>query len=783
MAGVALMTIVAIAGFAVAIYAAWLFHDMPDGSELADFHPATSARVFAWDGTLIGQYGQERRIYVPYNRIPPRLAEAFLAAEDRNFFNHNGVDLSGMSRAMAKNTLNLFMGRRFEGGSTITQQVAKNLLLNNSRTVGRKLKEVILARRLENSLSKQQILELYLNDIYLGYRSYGVGAAAYNYFGKSVDELSLAQMAYLGALPKGPENYRPSNHKEAAMARRNWVLGEMAKAGWVTRAEADAASKEDLVIQATPERAKYRDADYFVTEVERRAKNLFADHDAIYTQGFYIKTTLDPRLQTIGREALMDGLESYDRRHGWRGAFDHVSVNSDWQSAASQHEAPAERPNWVQAIVTDAGKGSVAIRTIGGQSGHLNAVDIAWAFAGKGLKSGDLVFVEPADGGGFRLRQVPEVNGALVAIDPYSGRIEAMVGGYSFSLSKFNRATQAYRQPGSSIKPFVYSVALEHDFTPATIIDDSPVSMMGGDGKMWNPENYEHDYLGPQPIRRGIELSRNTMTVHLAEKVGIKPIVTKIMDWGVADNLRPEMSMVLGAGEVAPYRLTNGYAMFVNGGRKVKPHLIEEVLDRNGQVKYKADDRTCGTACTATFDGMESPRLQPPGDQAMDPITAYQMNTFLQGVTIRGTAAAAGRVLGFPIGGKTGTTNEFRSAWFVGFTPDLVVGVFVGFDDNRSLGEHETGAVAALPVWIQFMQNAYKNRPTRDFVKPRDVVFAPVHGMMEAFKPGTAPQEPDAVAPVDTAKPYLSTWKDGEELEGQMPGAPPPPSTHPDDDQ
>ncbi len=787
MAGVVLMTAVAIAGFAVALYAAWLFHDMPDGSELADYHLATSARVFAWDGTLIGQYGQERRIYVPYDRIPPRLAEAFLAAEDRSFFQHNGVDLSGMSRAMGKNAINFFMGRRFEGGSTITQQVAKNLLLNNERTVGRKLKEVILARRLENSLSKSQILELYLNDIYLGYRSYGVGAAAYNYFGKSVDELSLAQMAYLGALPKGPENYRPSNHKEQAMTRRNWVLGEMAKDGFCTRAEAEAAMKEDLVIQSTPERAKYRDADFFVSEVERRAKNLFTDHDAIYTQGYYIKTTLDARLQTIGREALMDGLESYDRRHGWRGGFDHAPVDGDWQTVAQQHEAPSERPDWIQAIVTDGGKGSVSVTTLNGDKGHIDPVDVAWANAGKGLKEGDLVFVAPDSGtGGFKLKQIPAVNGALVAIDPYSGRIEAMVGGYSYSLSKFNRATQAYRQPGSSIKPFVYSVALEGDVTPATIVDDSPVSLVGGDGKMWNPENYEHDYLGPQPIRKGIELSRNTMTVHLAEKVGIKPIVQKIMDWGIADNLPPELSMVLGAGEVAPYRLASGYSMFVNGGRKIKPHLIEEVLDRNGDIKYKADERNCGSQCTAAFDGLESPRLQPQGDQAMDPITAYQMNTFLQGVTIRGTAAAAGRVIPFPIGGKTGTTNEFRSAWFMGFSSELVVGVFVGFDDNRSLGDHETGAVAALPIWIQFMQKAYKDHTPRDFVKPNGIEYASVRGVMEAFKPGTVPQVQDSgpSAPADTAKPYLSTWKDnGEEEEGQMPNGQPAPQPKPDDGQ
>ncbi len=762
MIGAVLMSVVGLAGFAVAIYAAWLFHDMPDGSELADFHPVTSARVFAWDGTLIGEYGQERRIYVPYNRIPPRLAEAFMAAEDREFFHHNGVDVGGVSRAMGKNVFNLARGRRFEGGSTITQQVAKNLLLGNERTLGRKLKEVILARRLENSLSKEQILELYLNDIYLGYRSYGVGAAAFNYFGKSVDELTLAEIGYLGALPKGPENYRPSNHKEAAIARRNWVLGEMVRGGWVPKAEAQAAMQEDLVIQAKPERAKYHDADFFVSEVERRAKSLFADHDAIYTQGYYVKTTLDPRLQTIALQSLMNGLELYDRRHGWRGAWGNISVSDNWeQDAQAAFEGlpqnariPAERPNWQIGMISKGG----SVRAIDGGSGSIRGDDLGWAQATRGLKSGDLVFIEQESKGVYRLRQVPIVNGALVAVDPYSGRIEAMVGGYSFSLSKFNRATQAQRQPGSSIKPFVYAVALEKDFTPASIIEDSPVSMMGGDGKMWSPENYEHDFMGPQPIRRGIELSRNLMTVHLAQKVGIKPITQKIVnDYGVLDAMAPEMSMVLGAGEVQPYRLATAYSIFVNGGRRVKPHLIDEVQDRDGKVIYRADERTCPTACTDAFDGLESPRLLPQGVQVMDAITAYQMNTFLQGVTIRGTAAAA-HSLGFPIGGKTGTTNEFRSAWFMGFTSDLVVGVYVGFDDNRSLGEHETGAVAALPIWIDFMHNAYAKKPPRDFNVPRDATFAYVRGIQEAFKPGTEPHytsSPDEDGP----KPYLDTWK------------------------
>ena len=758
------MTVIGLAGFAVAAYAAWLFHDMPDGSELADFHPVTSARVFAWDGTLIGEYGQERRIYVPYHRMPQKLTQAFLAAEDRNFFTHSGVDASGLSRAMMKNLLNVVRGRRLEGGSTITQQVAKNLLLNNERTLGRKLKEVILARRLENSLSKEQILELYLNDIYLGYRSYGVGAAAFNYFGKSVDDLTLEEVGYLAALPKGPENYRPTTHKQAAIARRNWVLGEMDKAGWITRADALTAMQKDLVVEARPERAKYHDADYFVSEVERRAKSLFPDRDAIYTQGYYIKTTLEPKLQTIALQSLMTGLETYDRRHGWRGAWGNIPVTDMWEREAQDVEnrlamnrkSPSERRDWQIGLVTSA---SGSVRAYDGGSGTLRGEDVAWAKGGKGLRAGDLVYVSKISDGAYRLHQVPIVNGAMVVVDPYSGRIVAMVGGYSFSLSKFNRATQALRQPGSSIKPFVYAVALERDFTPASIVEDGPISMMGGDGKMWTPQNYEHDYMGPQPIRRGIELSRNLMTVRLAQRVGIKPITQKIVgDFGVADKMPAEMSVVLGAGEVQPYRLASAYSIFVNGGRRVKPHLIDQVQDRDGKVIYKADERQCPAACRDAFDGLESPRLLPQGTQVMDPITAYQMNSFLQGVVERGTAVRA-RELGFPVGGKTGTTNDYRSAWFMGFSADLVVGVYIGFDDNRTLGDKETGSSAALPVFIDFMKAAYVNRPKRQFNKPKDAVYVSIRGREEAFKPGTEPQI--TYTPVeDGPTPYLDAWED-----------------------
>ncbi|ESQ76480.1 penicillin-binding protein 1A [Asticcacaulis sp. YBE204] len=770
MAGVVMMTAVAIAGFAIAIYAAWLFHDLPDGNEIVDYRPPTSTRVFAWDGTLIGEFAKERRVFIPYNRIPDRLGKAFLAAEDRNFFNHSGVDVGGLSRAMMKNVVNFVQGRRLEGGSTITQQVAKNVLLTNERTLGRKLKEFILARRLETSLSKEQILELYLNDIYLGYRSNGIGTAAYNYFGKSVDQLTLAEMAYLAALPKGPNQYHPIRNKDRAIERRNWILGEMAKVGWVTPAEAEAAMKEDLVVQSAPQRAKYRDADFFVAEVESRAKNLFGDD--IYSSGYYLKTTLDPRLQTAARISLMDGLELYDRRHGWRGAWGNIALTEGWQDAAAEAEnhlperrkAPFERPDWQIAIVE---RSSGAIRlmdsTTNENRGQIRGADVAWT-AGN-LKSGDLVYVSRDATGTYHLHQVPAVNGALVAVDPWTGRVVAMVGGYSYSLSKFNRATQAKRQPGSAIKPFIYATALEGEFTPASIVVDGPITFKGANGEAWSPKNYSRTYYGPQTLRKGLELSRNAMTVRLADKVGMKIVASKVVQYGAVDKMEPYLSNALGSTETTPYQLTAAYSAFVNGGRRIKPHLIEMVQDYQGKVIYRADQRTCPNACKRAFDGTESPRLTPDGQPVMDPIVAYQINSYLQGVVERGTAVKA-QVLGRPVGGKTGTTNEYRSAWFVGFTPDLVVGVFVGYDDNRSLGDSETGGSSALPIFVDFMATANKGKPVKEFRKPKDAVYVSIRGHEEAFRPGTEPKPVEHVpGEVEGPKPYNEVWRDG--LTGQ----------------
>jgi penicillin-binding protein 1A len=777
-AGVVVLSVIALAGFALAIYAAWLFHDMPNAADLADYHPPTATRVYAWDGTLIGEFSKERRIYVPYDQMPAQLRQAFLAAEDHNFFEHGGVDPSGMMRAMGKDVFNMANGRRLEGGSTITQQVAKNVLLTNEATVGRKLKEAILADRLEHVLTKEHILELYLNEIWLGYHSYGVGAAAYNYFGKPLSDLDLAECAFLAALPKGPDNYNPIRNKAAAIRRRNWILSQMADLGWVSRPAAAAAMKEDLVVQLAPIRAKYRDADYFVEEVRKRAAETLGQR--VYAGGYYMRTTLDPRLQTAARVALMQGLENYDRRHGWRGAWGHATSDTGWEKEALAKSPASERRAWRAAMIASVEGGSVRVRLADGSGkGVLDPADVAWARAGKGLSAGDLVFVEPtAEAGRYNLRQTPIVNGALVAIEPRSGRTLALVGGYSFSLSNFNRATQAMRQPGSSFKPFVYATALENGFTPASRVLDGPITLPGAKpGQDWSPENYHKEFMGFQPLRRGLELSLNTMTVRLAQAVGMPKIVANAKKFGVVDDMAPVLPMALGAGETTPFRLTAAYAAFVNGGNRINPHLIEVVEDRDGKPLLRADQREC-PRCADGFNGDESPRIPQGGEPVMDPIVAYQITSMLESVVQHGTAYQA-HILGRPIGGKTGTTNDFRSAWFVGFSPDIVVGVFVGFDDNRSLGDKETGAVDAVPIFIDFMQQALKDTPVRDFQPPKDAKIVLVNGYPEAFRPGTEPKPRALTAPEEGLPIIAGAGPIVSAIGPIAAGAPPPPPKKP----
>jgi penicillin-binding protein 1A len=788
MAGIAVLGAVALVGMVLAIYTAYLFHDLPDAGDLADYRPPTATRVYAWDGTLIGEFSQERRIFVPYEEIPPVVIQAFLAAEDKHFFQHGGIDVAGLGRAMVNNVLNLVQGRRLEGGSTITQQVAKNVLLTSDSTIGRKLREAILAQRLESVLTKEQILELYLNEIFLGYRSYGVAAAAYNYFGKSLDQLTPAEAAFLAALPKGPNNYHPRRNTGAAVGRRNWILGQMRELGWLTEPQRAEAAAAPLVVRDAPRRSDYEDADYFVEEARRIALQTWGQD--VNRGGYYMRTTLDPRLQSMARDALMRGLETYDRRHGWRGAWGETEIAEGWQERARAESPASERRAWQSAVVTSASGGIMLAAD--SSEGSLTGEDLAWARAGAGLDVGDLIFVERLESGAYGLRQVPAVNGALVAVEPWSGRVVALVGGYSYSLSSFNRATQAMRQPGSAFKPFVYASALETDFNPTSIIVDGPISVGG-----YRPQNYSRRYYGPTTLRRGLELSRNAMTVRLAQRVGMERVRDDAIRYGVVDDMEPVLSMALGAGETTPLRLTGAYAAFANGGRRVRPHLIEMVQDRNGRTIWNAEEdidpqRLC-RICERNFDGRESPRVPPRGEQVMDPITAYQITSMLEGVVTRGTATAA-RVLGRPVAGKTGTTNDYRSAWFVGYTPDLIVGVFVGFDDNRSLGYGEVGGQTAVPIFVDFMQEAMRGRPVLEFARPQNAIWRNVNGIEEAFRPGSealrrreeeevrAVTERPVYAPLDGVPYNPGPRVPPDEQRPIVPDAAPPPRNDPPED-
>jgi len=768
-----LMAGVAAAGVLVAVYAAYVFYDLPDTSELADYRPATATRVYAGDGTLIGEFSDQRRIYVTYDQVPQELVQAFLAAEDRNYFSHGGIDVSGIGRAMIKNVFNVVSGRRLEGGSTITQQVAKNVLLTQETSLNRKLKEAILATRLEATLSKEQLLELYMNEIYLGYRSYGVASAAYNYFGKSLEQLTTDEAAFLAALPKAPSNYHPRRNPESALNRRNWVLGQMESAGFITEEAYRQAVARPLNTRSAPRRAEYADADFFVEEARRRAIAMYGTEE-VNRGGYYLRTTLDPEMQSAARVALMRGLEDYDRRHGWRGAWGETDFANGWQAEAAKKQTPSERRTWQAAAVESVQGSTVRIVTADdGKTGTLLTADVAWSNnSSRPLKRGDLIFVQP-QGGQYSLKQIPAVNGALVAIEPQSGRVLAMVGGYSYALSSFNRATQARRQPGSTFKPFVYAAALEGDFNPASIVLDAPISFPGGPGgRPWSPSNYSNRYYGPQSLRRGLELSRNVMTVRLAQAVGMGNVVDLAKKMGVVDDMQPNLAMSLGAGETTPYQITAAYAAFVNGGRRIDPYLIEVVQDRNGQTIHRADQRSCRD-CNRSFSGQESPRLQDRGTQVIDPITAYQMSSILEGVVQRGTATRV-RGLGPYVGGKTGTTNEYRSAWFVGFSSDIVVGVFVGFDDNRSLGRGEAGASTAVPIFGEFMETALKKRPARPFVRPRNAVFRTVNGIEEAFRPGTERQiREEAPARVEGPQNYYDVLRREQEAAASTSSAPP----------
>lgn len=793
----AMGTIVFLVGVAGVAAAVWHFSkDLPDYSQLQDYEPPVMTRVHAGDGALLAEYAKERRLYLPIQAIPKEVINAFLAAEDKNFYEHGGLDFTGIARAGVAYLQNFGSNRRPQGASTITQQVAKNFLLTNEVSITRKAREALLAMRIERAYSKDKILELYLNEIYLGLGAYGIAAASLVYFDKSVNELTVAEASYLAALPKAPAILHPVRNRDRAIERRNYVVDRLLENGWVSAADADKARKEPLNVTSRNVGTHVFAGEYFAEEVRRDILERYGEKK-LYEGGLSVRTSLDPKLQAVARKSLLAGLVSYDEAQGWRGAVSKLDMGGDWGVKLADVKSLSDIPPWRMAVVLDVSDQSARIgfqpgRELGGavsktrETGLLSMDSVRWAKPASGpgrgraptkvsqvVEQGDVVYVEPLlakDGkpveGQFRLRQIPEVSGGLVVMDPWTGRVLAMAGGFSFDQSQFNRATQAYRQPGSSFKPFVYAAALDNGYTPSTVVIDAPVEIdQGGGLGVWRPENYSTGkYYGPSTLRTGIELSRNTMTVRLAQDVGMPLIGEYAKRFGVYDELPSYLSYALGAGETTVLRMVAAYSMFANGGRRIKPTLIDRISDRYGHTIYKHDQREC-RGCEATeWTNQPEPTLIDRREQVIDPMTAYQITSMMEGVVQRGTATTV-REVGKPVAGKTGTTNDEKDVWFVGFSPDLAIGVYMGYDKPRHLGRGQTGGHLAAPIVRDFMKVALADKPAVPFRVPAGIKLIridPRTGMrvmpgsggraiLEAFKPGTSPPDNYAVIGVADA--------------------------------
>jgi penicillin-binding protein 1A len=775
---------------AVAATAGLLWHysqSLPDYSQLQDYEPAVMTRVHAADGSLLAEYARERRLYIPIQAVPKLVINAFVAAEDKNFYEHGGIDFSGIARAAVLYVQQYGSGRRPQGASTITQQVAKNFLLTNELSFSRKIKEALLAMKIERAFSKEKILELYLNEIYLGMGAYGVAAASLLYFDKSVHELSVAEAAYLAALPKAPNNYHPFRQRERAVERRNYVIDRMAEDHYITAQEAEKAKKEPLKITPRPTGAHIFAAEYFAEEVRRYIYENYTEKK-LYEGGLSVRTTLDPKMQVLARKVLVDGFVHFDEQQGYRGPVNKIDLTGDWGAKLADVKALTDVAPWRLAVVLEADDASARIglqpaHEPGGglakqrETGTIALEGVKWAKPTSGpmrgktptkvsqvLAPGDVIYVEPFAGkdGQFRLHQVPEVSGAIVAMDPQTGRVLAMAGGFSYDQSQFNRATQALRQPGSSFKPIVYAAALDNGYTPSTVVLDAPIEIDTGTG-IWAPENYTRKYYGPSTLRFGIEQSRNVMTVRLAQDIGMPLIGEYARRFGIYDSLPPYLSFALGAGETTLLRMVGAYAMFDNGGRKIQPTLIDRIQDRYGHTIYKHDARECRGCEAGKWESQNEPTLIDKRERVLDPMTAYQITSIMEGVVQRGTATVVKEV-GKPIAGKTGTTNDEKDAWFIGFSPDLVVGVYLGYDKPRHLGRGATGGVLAAPIVRDFMKVALADKPAVPFRVPAGIKLIridPKSGMragpgdqrviLEAFKPGTAPPDNYSVIGVSDA--------------------------------
>ncbi|WP_420336909.1 penicillin-binding protein 1A [Roseibium sp.] len=761
------------------MYLQHLDEDIPDYTALKNYEPPVMTRVHAADGSLMAEYATERRMFLPIQAMPDRVKQAFIAAEDKNFYSHIGVDPEGIARAAVRFVQNYGSGRRPEGASTITQQVAKNFLLTNDLSIVRKIKEAILSLRIEQAYTKDEILELYLNENFFGLGAYGIAAAALIYYDKSVHELELDEVAYMAALLKAPNNYHPFRHTDRAIARRNYVLDRMVADGYVSFEEGEAAKKKPIDVKPRKSGSRLFAAEYFTEEVRREVAEIFGTK-RLYEGGLSVRSTLDPELQTMARKSLMDGLIDFDRKRGsWNGPIDRIALGADWGVDLGKIEGLSDIPEWTLAVVLESGGEQATVgvqpdKLVSGKlseerkSGPLFLETMKWArvngrtpgSVSDVLAPGDVVYVQESQvaPGTFELRQIPKVSGALVAMDPYTGRVLALVGGFSFAQSEFNRATQAYRQPGSSFKPFLYAAALDNGYTPSSVIMDAPLEISQGPGLgTWRPQNYGGKFYGPSTLRTGIELSRNVMTVRLAQDMGMPLVAEYSKRFGIYDNMLPVLSMSLGAGETTVLRMTTAYATIANGGRKVRPTLIDRIQDRYGRTIYKHDSRICDGCTQNAWEGQQEPILIDDREQVLDPMTAYQITSMMEGVVQRGTATSV-RAVERPVAGKTGTTNDEKDAWFMGFTPDLAVGVFVGFDNPKPMGRGATGGQVAAPIFTDFVKKALADGPPVEFRVPRGLQLIAINrrtggraspgapgAILEAFKPGMTPNDSYAI--------------------------------------
>lgn len=772
-----LFLILAMLGIIGGIGAFWYFgRDLPDYQQLASYDPPVVTRIHAGNGQMFAEYATQKRVFVPIESIPKKVIDTFLAVEDKNFFSHIGLDWLGLLRAAAHNGIGYLTGKKsVMGGSTITQQVAKNFLLHRKKTLIRKIQEAILAIRIEKAYSKKKILELYLNEIYFGAGSYGVAAAALEYFGKSLEELDPSEIAFLAILPKAPNNYNPKRHPQAALARRNWGVARMLEEGLLSRAEAISAKQSPIVLRA-PQR-DFVTAQYFVEDVRRFLKSRYGD-DTLYKGGLAVHTTLDPALQKFADQSLKEGLIAYDHRHGWHGTLTHMAVEK-WREAAPTLKKPTGSDPWVLAIVTDLSPTEVLIETQDFKTGHIPFESMRWArkhqrnekgypYLGPELTSpsdilnlGDVILVAeratPTDPTLFTLEQMPLIEGALVALDPHTGRVLALSGGYSYERSEYNRATQANRQAGSAFKPFTYLAAMEEIYTPVSLLLDAPFVMeMSPTLGYWAPKNIEKRFFGTNTLRTAIEKSFNATVVRVAHEIGMEKIRDVARKFGIYDDLPLYLSTVLGSEETTLLQFTAAYAMLVNGGKFIRPYPVERIQDRHGKQIYQHETRACPECQDQPWDNQEPPTLPDTREQIIEPLTAYQMVSILEGAAQRGTGRK-GQPKGQIVGLKTGTSNDYKDTWAIGFSRDLVVGVFVGFDNPKSLGRYNTGGSVAGPIFKSFMEKALENTPSTPFRVPEKAKFIRINRLtgvkatskdkdtiLEVFKPNQEPNTPSA---------------------------------------